>query len=366
MTESDESAQSRTPATARADSAPTVGTRHHGERPRGDSDELRPGLGVQEGRPSWASADGFSPEMVNTRGWATTAITSLGSWKQGDLVVDLRPIWLANLGDDPVTSVTTEGDADPAAVLLSDEPLTAILCSQTCDIGATPPGDQHPFVLVAPIIHENSLSRGRANLAANKKLGYLVPVLAPDYSFDSTGMSPHRVSDVCPRGERWFADLRLIFPVSKAMLSTREPRRGFVAESESLEFGEILAQKFRRAALSETLSEKLPEELRDYVRGRGADQPAFTKIEQVRLLVLDGNRLQPTRAQLLILTDGTRLSDDERAVWSDFQQRSAALCTANGMAPGPMLHDDVNVLSAAKYRASVPVRCDQIGTTTWP
>jgi hypothetical protein len=319
-----------------------------------------------ERRPAWARMDGFSPEYVNTKTWPDGSDEALERWKQGDLVVDVRPLWLAALGQDRITGVLREGGDDPGPVFLADEPMTAVICSQTCDIGAGPPGDQHPFVLVAPLFHESALSKSRVNLAEKKRLGYLVPVLPPDHEDAPDGTAPIRVGDVSPRGNRWFADLRLLMPLSKTILLTREPRPGFVTERESLEFGEILAQKFRRAALSEALSERLPEALTDYVKGHGATLPAFTKVEQIRLLILDGDRLHPTRAQLLVLTDGTRLDEDERQVWSGFQHRAAALFSRNGIVTGALIHDDVNVLSAAKYRASVPVRCDQIGIVAWP
>ena len=73
----------------------------------------------------------------------------------------------------------------------------------------------------------------------------------------------------------------------------------------------------------------------DDVKGHGATLPAFTKVEQIRLLILDGDRLHPTRAQLLVLTDGTGLDEDERQVWSGFQYRAAALFSRNGIVTGP-------------------------------
>ncbi len=117
-------------------------------------------------------------------------------------------------------------------------------------------------------------------------------------------------------GQRWYADLRLLVPISKALLIERVPAEGFVTEAESLAFGEILAQKFRRPALHEHLSEAVPKVVTDFVRSSGKAKQCFVKVEQVRLLVTLGDRLNPERAQLLVLTSGGQLSEEEQMGWS--------------------------------------------------
>ena len=303
---------------------------------------------------------------------------SLSRWKQGDLVQDIPLTWITAPAEDPVTGVVNNSDA---ARPISDSSLkvTAIICTQTCDLGATSPGDAHPFVLLAPLIHESSLPSGAAvKLALTGKSGYLVQTLPPpdsgtrdgsEVDAQPTGASPSTEQSSPPRPARrkaWFADLRLIFPISKALLLSREPAHGFADERASLTFAETLAQKFRRAALNEVLSEALPQALKKFVQENGHRKQAFAKVEQVRLVILGGERLFPTRATLFVLTDGMELNEEERVPWTRFQESTESLFSGHGITLGPMLHADVSRLSATKYRQSVPVRCDLLGSVHWP
>jgi len=299
----------------------------------------------------------------------------LAQWKQGDLVRDVPLTWLTAPAKDPVTGVVNDREGirpvfDPSLQV------TAIICTQTCDLGATPPGNLHPFVLLAPLVHESSIpTNADTKLARSGKIGYLVRTLPPPASEtqmdkpEADGMAKDTGQLPSPRSARqevWFADLRLIFPVSKALLLSREPVHGFADEAASLAFAETLALKFRRAALNEVLSEALPQALRKFVQDNGHRNQAFAKVEQVRLLVLDGHRLSPARATLYVLTDGVTLVDEEREIWTRFQQSTETLFSRQGITLGPMVHADVSRLTAARYRETVPVRCDLLGTVHWP
>jgi hypothetical protein len=305
--------------------------------------------------------------------------TALAQWKQGDLVQDLPLAWLTGPGEDPITGVVNDREEIRPAFDHSLR-VTAVICSQTCDLGATPPGDSHPFVLLAPLVHESCIPRrADTKLARSGKIGYLVRTLPPptpqawDDSRDDEAQADVRVdgaeqplSDLAARQEVWFADLRLIFPASKAILLSREPSPGFADEVASLTFAETLALKFRRAALNEVLSQALPEALRKFVHDNGHRKQPFAKVEQVRLLILDGDRLRPARATLYVLTNGLALTDEERETWTRFQLATETLFSGHGITLAPMVHADVNQLSAAKYRESVPVRCDLLGPIHWP
>jgi hypothetical protein len=287
--------------------------------------------------------------------------------------------WLAAPGEDPVTGVGNDRDEVRPAFDRSLR-VTAIICSQTCDLGATPPGDSHPFVLLAPLVHESSIpTTADRRLARSGKIGYLVRTLPPPTpeAWDESQEDESRVdgtpedTEQLParrpaRQEAWFADLRLIFPASKALLLSREPLPGFADEAASLAFAETLALKFRRAALNEVLSEALPQSLRKFVQDNGHRRQEFAKVEQVRILILGGDRLRPDRATLYVLTDGVALTDEERETWTRFQQATETLFSGHGIALAAMVHADVNALSAAKYRESVPVRCDLLGPVHWP
>lgn len=295
-------------------------------------------------------------------------VEPLARWKQSDLVLDVPLTWLTVPGSDPITELKNDGQ-DIRPVFNRDMKVTTIICSQTCDLGATAPGDSHPFVLLAPLVPSSSIPKAAdRRLAIEGKIGYLVKTLSPpdlskpalrDPSTDEAS-APGRGGD-----ETWYADLRLIFPASKGLLLQRSPLPGFGTEKDRLAFAETLAIKFRRAALDEALSEKLPRALQKFVKENGHKKQEFAKVEQVRLLILSGDRLLPDRAHLYVLTDGETLSDAEQETWSRFQQTADQLLAAAGITLGAMMHSDVNKLSAAKYRVSVPVRCEVLGPVSW-
>jgi hypothetical protein len=295
---------------------------------------------------------------------------SLGRWKQGDLVADVPPTWLTGPGEDVITGASNDRP-EILPLIDPDVRVTAVICTQTCDLGGTPPGSAQPFVLLAPLVHESCIpTRADRTLARQGKIGHLVRTHSPAgekvVATDDTQAAETIADQIAEAEEFWYADLRLIFPASKALLLDRDPAQGFDGEADSLAFGEILAQKFRRAALNEVLSEDLPKELRKFVKDNGHRKPCFASVEQVRLITHEGTRLLPARATLLVLTDGLALTDDERAVWTRFQKGAERLFTRHNIRLGPMLHADVNKLSAARYRESVPVRCDLLGSVNWP
>ena len=324
-------------------------------------------------------------DLAGRAGWADH-VDVLAQWKQGHLVSGLPLTWIAPPGVDPVTGLDlTEDSAGP---VWAEESFDAIICSQTCDIGATPPGDQHPTVLVAPLVHESGLSsNSRRKLAADGKLGYLVQVLPADKTARQNllaAATSQTVADppsdpnpeplalrgvrATPRGHRWFADLRLLVPISKGMLLDRQPLDGFTSEAESLAFGEILAQKFRRPATHEALSEALPEMLKSFIQSSagGANRQCFAKVEQVRLWILDGDRLNPQRAQLLVLTDKGALDQGEQDQWAGLNQKASELFRQHDIDYAPLVHWDVNAMPASVYRQTVPIRCPLLGHTRWP
>lgn len=296
--------------------------------------------------------------------WAAHT-TVLGRWKQGDLVHGIPVSWVTVPGVDPITGAENP-HTDPRPAYDENTNGSAIICSQTCDLGGTPPGDLHPFILLAPLVNIASIPPANQKLAQQDKIGYLVKTLPPHDLPQVVDEDAESATSRTRSPNVWFADLRLIFPASKALLLVREPIPGFSTEHDSFRFAETIAQKFRRIALDSTLSEDLPQALKKFVRDNGHSKQAFAKVEQVRLLV-QGDHLHPTRASLFVLTDGINLSEEEREVWSRFQRVAAKVMSARGIQLAPMIHADVNTVSAAKYRETVPVRCELLGKSiSWP
>lgn len=288
----------------------------------------------------------------------------LAQWRQGHLLTDVPVTWLAAPGLDPITGV--DQSASSMAPLFDPTGLPAIVCTQTCDLGATPPGDRHPFVHVAPLIRGDELDRNRRKLASQGKVSDLVAVRVPVPAPLPSGEGASREAGPpalgkAPAPSEWFADLRLQMPISKAVLLDRQPIEGFEDEDGYTRFAELLAYKARRPALHAALSEDVPRMLTKFVRDIGAAKQCFAKVEQVRLLVLEGAPLYPARASFYVLTNGVKLDDDEREVWNQFQAQVSKPLKDNGIELAPLVHADVGQLSAVAYRSAVPVPCDALG-----
>lgn len=333
--------------------------------------------------------------VVDAIDWSPHEET-LGRWKQGDLLRDVPLTWVAPSGIDPVTGLTFEADDEAAGAVTLEGTYDVIVCSQTCDLGAGPPGDNHPFVLVAPLIHEDGFGEPkRRSDAAKGMLGHLVRTLPAGeaerdalltaareqqvfFAKKAAGIDrgeelPEEVLAALPdlelrdvtRGHGWYADLRCLVSVSKGLLVTRNPIDGFLNEQESLDFGDALAHKFRRPALHEALSEELPEALERYIFDRGAKRQAFLKVEQVRLHIIEGSRLDPLRGALVVLTANGALTDAEQEEWAGLDKAAAAVFEKHGFTYGPLTHWNVPEMSAALYRNTVPVRCRYLRTPRW-
>ena len=186
--------------------------------------------------------------------------SAIGDWSQGDLVEGLPTTWLAPQID-VVTGVGLEdrrqgpeGDGEVLEPVFDpDATGTWVIASQTCDIGAGSPGSHHAFVLVAPLTPAKRLPPSTTGLALKGGVNYLVPV------------DHERQEQEAPR---WFADLRMLMPVSKAVLLTRHPRSAFASEEATLKFAEHLGAKFRRPALHAALSEELGRAINRHIQKR--------------------------------------------------------------------------------------------------
>lgn len=319
-------------------------------------------------------------------------VEQLGKWKQTHLLAGIPLTWVAPAGVDLLTGIDPELDEPAIGPLWLEEAFDVMVCSQTCDLGGGPPGNNHPTVLVAPLIHEDNLgSSKRRNDAGKGILSHLFRVLPVDPAAREAAieaahqdrrvraarksdiapadvtdqqiadLGPLTVADI-PRGHRWYVDLRILVPVSKALLLGCEPLDGFLTEDESLAFGETLAQKFRRPALHEVLSEDLPKVLETYVQNAGATTNPFAKVDEVRLSIL-GERLAPVRGQLIIITENGELSPAEQEAWEGLNKPARDLFKAHGIDYQNLVHFDIYDMRAALYRKTVPVKCRYLGYT---
>ena len=321
----------------------------------------------------------------------TDHASSLDRWKQGNMLRAMPASWIAPPGSDPFTGMNQALEDESPQWLTGTTDV--IICSQTCDIGAEPPGDKHPFVVVAPVIHQSAIgSNSLRKMAAAGRLDNLIPVLPPaadalaamytayddqlqrreererQQGKEPSVRTPFTTARDAPDGHRWYADLRLLMPASKAVLLGRGPIEAFPSETEHLMFSEVLAQKFRRPALHDAFSRAIPEIIDDFIRQTNPRRQCIAKVEQVRVHVTEGTLLYPGRAQLLVITGNGVLNTDEQAAWDELDQRVANALSASGtgLTYVPLVHYDISDLKASLYRQTVPLRCKQLGHNRWP
>lgn len=270
-------------------------------------------------------------------------IACLDEWRQGDLVTDVSVTWLLPLGLDQITGIRNLADWEAPASSKDLRIPGAVIASQTCDIGFSPPGDRHPFVLLSPLVPESALSTNARNAAKAGEIGYLFPVTPDREPFIS---------------ECWFADIRLLVPASKSLLLQRKRIPGFAQEEQAWRFAESLGHKFRRPAVHSALSEDLPDSLDSFIRGTGKRKPAFTKVEQVRMHV-SGDRLHPERVTLWVL-ESSPLNDAEKATWATWEPKAKGILSKHDINMGPTVFISPHDMRAITYRETVPLQLEHL------
>lgn len=294
----------------------------------------------------------------------TNARAVLDPWRQGCLVAGMRLFWAAPGGHDTLTGV----EADPSgegwnvvawdgdrAMAETDETDTSgwpdakdsqwgVVVSQTCDVMAVGPGGKHPTVQVAPL----------RRLTGAHDPGEITRVKRHQM------IDYHYVTNPPEEGD-WAVDMRMSLPVSKSVLLLQEPVPAFATASEEHYFSERLAAKSRRPALHDEVSTTFVDKLRSIVKAAKdirAEWPE--RIEQFRFVVLDGDKLQPKKTELLVLLTED-LSDEDRRAIRDVvrteQQRLAGHSIVLASAQFQRLSD----CSADLYRRSDPMYVPELG-----
>lgn len=188
----------------------------------------------------------------------------------------------------------------------------AAITSQTCDIGAQPPGDRHPFVQVSPVVSLDGLSPDAVDAVQRHARADLVALT------------------VAPADGLWAVDLRVSVPVDKRALLSRTPLPGFATEDDLPAFAERLATRSLRPALHPSLSEDLPLAVTELMRTQRKDQPEWwQKVEQLRVNVSSGTRLEPLRVRLVVV-ELLGLEAAERQVWRGWAKTFGKKLRARG------------------------------------
>jgi hypothetical protein len=265
--------------------------------------------------------------------WTTDQVQALDPWRQGDVLLCPPLGWSTTAEpEDPVTGMPT-----PAGGLVpwdGDLPKYAIVTSQTCDIGGKPPGDRQPFVQVSPVVNVGDIEAEKWQELRSWKL------------VDRVALTSKSLR------AKWVADLRVSFPVSKAVLVSVSPTRGFATEHEALKFGEHLARRAARPALHDFLTETVRSEIDAAIKAsHKVNTGWWSKVDEVRLL-LKGDRLVPEKATIVVLTT-TQLSPDEEDRWVTLSATFEKRAKVHGMRMTAPLVQRVTEMHAATYRDTV-------------
>jgi hypothetical protein len=287
--------------------------------------------------PRPALVDHFIPPT-----WGKNLTDALDPWRQGDAFADLALFWAGPEGEDPVTGASAGEDGDWE--LVYDPTARAeygIIRSQTCDIGAGGPGRRHPFVDVSPVLNASHLNNGERMQIRNYAVPYLVALTKP------------------PAGGFWVADLRVSLPISKALLVKQTRLEVFSNEDDRLDFGEMLAAKYRRPALHEAVSEGLTAALKQFAAGPSGPAGWADSVEQVRI-ILTGDRLAPLSA-VLLFTTLLPIDAAARAHIHTCRTRSATALKKGGVRLTSLQILTEDKIPASIYRCSVPLRVEGLG-----
>lgn len=285
---------------------------------------------------------------------------ALNAWKQGDIVTGVGLFWATPDGLDPLTDVagvhtvgeplpvfTWDGQpADPSKTLdAPDWPAAmSIVTSQTCDIVPAGPGERHPTVQVSPL---ERYDHCEGSVQKSIVLGEYVDLVAVP---------------AAPRPGRWAANLRISLPVSKAVLAAQTPVHGFNDEAGALAFAERVSAKFRRPALHDALSGDMTTSLRELVnsvRQAGADWPEM--IEQFRLEVIDGTRLEPTKVRIMAVTLNKLEASDKHDLRAWRTAQDKILRRNHNITLNAMRYAQLRDLAVAEYRDAVQLRVPELG-----
>ena len=287
--------------------------------------------------PRPALVDHFMPAV-----WEEKVADALNPWRQGDAFADLAMFWAGPEGEDPVTGAPPGEDGDWE--LVYDHTARAeygVIRSQTCDIGASGPGRRHPFVDVSPVLNASHLNNGEQMQIRNYAVPYLVMLTQP------------------PADGFWVADLRVSLPISKALLVKQTRLEVFSNEDDRLDFGEMLAAKYRRPALHDAVSEGLTAALKQFAAEPGGPPGWADSVEQVRIM-LKGDRLAPLSA-VLLFTTLLPIDAATSAHIRTCRTRSAKALKKGGIRLDSFQIQTEDKIPASIYRSSVPLRVEGLG-----
>lgn len=295
-----------------------------------------------------------SVQELDTGTVRRNAVT-LNKWSQGDLIgpVTMRarfPLsWLMPVGTDPITGLSSPAQSvKPYFHHGSTAPL--VLASQTCDVSGADTGIHHPFVMAVPLSSSQHLGAQTCSLANQKRVPYIIPSLYRDPTDESV---------------TWYADLRLLVPLSKGVLLAQKSGGPAFDADWLMRFAVGIAHKFSRPAVDDVLSTELPVAINAYVKNIGPTNKVFAATEEVRLLVTQGGWTSPgTGAQVVVIVDRSVLTK-ARQVWTAWEPPVRKKLSTRGVKLGATVVTTATTLKASIYRQTSALRIEALGPPLW-
>lgn len=281
----------------------------------------------------------MSVDDLAPKNWPEKVATGLEDWRQGLVFRTTGPlVWLTQGGGmDPVTGYEAGGELGAwRAALATDTDIQYLaVTSQTCDIAATGPGKRHPTVQVSPVrrVDEVFPADKVAAIRRHEVVEYVMLT------------SPPAEGD-------WAVDLRMSMPLSKGALVDFEPIPGFASETDEFDFSERVAQKARRPAVHDELTSGTVLSLRGFLSGAKKHHSWSDDVEQIRLLVVRGDRLRPKQVRLFVITDAkfdNAMRRPLRDWWKGEQKRLRKI----GIKLEALAFRDLSSMQVTEYRDSI-------------
>jgi hypothetical protein len=282
--------------------------------------------------------------------WPAEIIDALGSWHQGHLIRKPPLFWAA----DPRHPLMpfTQANSDPSrewqilSLRPTDRPAYGVVVSQTCDI--CEPRPNNPFIDVAPVVDLSNILNDGQKIEVRRQLWN-------DYVYLT-----HQ-----PAKDRFFvADLRAFFPVEKGALVARRPLKGFANEADRLDFSDRVADRLRRPAYADAVSEIVIRPLNEWIatdskNALRENSGRFADVEEVRLRI-NGDRLSPRAVQIVVFEEN-ELTREDRGLWRKWRERTRPkLQKAAGIDLWPIQFSSLK-MTAAEYRSLAPVWLRALG-----
>lgn len=288
------------------------------------------------------SVDDFLPGA-----WPPSIADDMDKWRQGDLIQGAAGAWMAPGGErDAVLEEDIPGVVGVWTPMTGDVSDTGYLAvtSQTCDIAISGPGQRHPFIQVSPVRNISTVfDTAKIQQAKDGQLVEYVYLTDPPVS-----------------GEHWAVDLRISVPASKAILAGVAPVRGFLTDDDELIFSERIAGKMRRPALPDIIARDVVGSVTKLVEVERHKSAWCAELEQIRVEILEGSRLQPQRLRLVAITE-TKFTPDMcqplRAEWKTHKRRLKKV----GIDQAPLIFRTIDEVKVSLYRNSIPINISALG-----